>query len=125
MLGPNDIPGAYNRYGFRVPLLVVSPWARANYASRTVQDHTSLLAFIERKWNLPAMTFRDANADPMTDYFDFRRPTFTRPPRLPGGPPLGPGLARCRAQGRSSPLPTTPNDGASDVGHYLGDRWRS
>ena len=38
---------------------------------RRVQDLTSITAFIERKWNLPAMTFRDANADPMIDYFDF------------------------------------------------------
>ena len=29
---------------------------------------------MERKWNLPAMTFRDANAQPMTDYFDFSKP---------------------------------------------------
>ena len=50
-------PGGFNRYGFRVPLFVISPWARANYVSRVVQDHTSILAFIERKWNLPALTF--------------------------------------------------------------------
>ena len=49
-------PGGYNRYGFRVPLLVISPWARSNYVSSVVQDHTSILAFIERKWNLPALT---------------------------------------------------------------------
>jgi phospholipase C len=121
-LSSGDVPGAYDRYGFRVPLIVVSPWARANYASNRVQDHTSLLAFIERKWNLPAMTFRDANADPMVDYFDFRRPAFAQAPRLPAGPPLGPGLAKCQAHGLSSPLPTTPNDGASDVSRYLRGR---
>ena len=77
---PGDVPGRYDRYGFRVPLIVVSPWARADYVSRVVQDHTSITAFIERKWNLPAMTFRDANADPMTDYFDFtRRRSLGRP----------------------------------------------
>ncbi|MFN8175778.1 MAG: alkaline phosphatase family protein [Solirubrobacteraceae bacterium] len=104
-LAPGDIPGTYDRYGFRVPMIVVSPWSRANYVSRHVQDHTSILAFIERKWNLPAMTWRDANAHPMTDYFDFRRPAFRTPPRLPPGPPLGPGLARCRAEGLTPPLP--------------------
>ena len=72
MLGPGRPPGGYDRYGFRVPLIVVSPWAKPRYVSRVVQDLTSLTAFIERKWNLPAMTFRDANAHPMTDYFDFR-----------------------------------------------------
>ncbi len=124
MLGPNDVPGAYDRYGFRVPMLVVSPWARAGYVSNVVQDHTSLLAFIERKWNLPAITFRDANANAMTDYFDFRAPAFAHPPRLPDGPTLGPGLARCRAQGRTSPLPTTPNNGATDVSSGLRAHWR-
>jgi phospholipase C len=124
-LGPTNVPGAYDRYGFRVPLVVVSPWARAQYVSNIVQDHTSLLAFIERKWNLPAMTFRDANAAAMTDYFDFRRAAFARPPRLPAGPPLGPGLAKCRAVGRTSPLPNTPNDGATDVGRSLQQaHWR-
>ena len=49
---------------------VVPPWADHGRLD-DVQDHTSLLAIIERKWNLPAMTFRDANAAPMTDYFDF------------------------------------------------------
>ena len=67
------LPGGFNRYGFRVPLIVVSPWAKQNYISTVVQDHTSITAFIERKWNLPAMTFRDANAHPMTDYFDFSK----------------------------------------------------
>ena len=62
MLSAGDAPGDLYRYGFRVPLIVVSPWARPHYVSRVVQDHTSVAAFIERKWNLPAMTFRDANA---------------------------------------------------------------
>jgi phospholipase C len=111
MLAPGDLPGAYDRYGFRVPLIVVSPWARASHVSRVVQDHTSLTAFIEHKWNLPAMTFRDANADPMLDYFDFRRPEFMRPPALAAAPGLGPGLARCHAAGLSPPLPTSAIDG--------------
>ena len=46
------------------------------------QDHTSITAFVQRKWNLPAMTFRDANAQPMTDYFNFHAPTFAHPPEL-------------------------------------------
>jgi phospholipase C len=100
-----DVPGSFDRYGFRVPLLVISPWARAGYVSRITQDHTSIAAFIERKWNLPAMTFRDANAHPMTDYFDFRRPAFEAPPKLVAAPALGPGLAKCHAAGLNPPLP--------------------
>jgi phospholipase C len=98
-------PGGFDRYGFRVPLFVVSPYARANYVSNIVQDHTSVTAFIERKWNLPAMTFRDANAHPMTDYFDFSKPAFATPPKLASPPGLGPGLRACRADGLNPPLP--------------------
>ncbi len=98
-------PGGFNRYGFRVPLVVASPWARPKYVSQVVQDHTSITAFIERKWNLPAMTFRDANAHPMTDYFDFRKPAFAKPPALKSAPTLTAGLAQCAAQGLHPPLP--------------------
>jgi phospholipase C len=105
MLSAGDIPGAYDRYGFRVPTIVVSPWAKPNYVSNVVQDHTSILAFMERKWNLPAMTFRDANAQPMTDYFDFSKPAFRKPPALHKAPALAPGLAACHRQGLTPPLP--------------------
>jgi phospholipase C len=105
MLAPGDVPGGYDRYGFRVPTIVVSPWARPNYVSSVVQDHTSILAFIERKWNLPPMTFRDANAHPMTDYFDFSRPAFAQPPVLHPGPELANGIAACRERGLNPPLP--------------------
>ena len=100
------LPGGFNRYGFRVPLLVISPWARADYVSRVVQDHTSILAFIERKWNLPALSFRDANAHPLTDYFDFRRPAFAKPPKLAAAPAMGPGLAACQRAGLTPPART-------------------
>ncbi len=103
-LTSDDAPGAFDRYGFRVPMIVVSPWARARYVSRLVEDHTSITAFIERKWNLPAMTFRDANASPMTNYFDFRRPAFLKPPKLAAAPKLGAGLAACHAAGLIPPL---------------------
>ena len=102
---PPLAPGAFDRYGFRVPTVVVSPWARANYVSNIVQDHTSITAFIEHKWNLPAMTFRDANAQPMTDYFDFSAPAFAEPPKLAAAPGLAHGLAECHAAGLNPPLP--------------------
>jgi phospholipase C len=102
---PPLLPGGFDRYGFRVPTVVVSPWARARYVSNVVQDHTSITAFIEHKWNLPAMTFRDANAHPMTDYFDFGAPAFAEPPKLAAAPALTHGLAQCHAAGLNPPLP--------------------
>jgi phospholipase C len=105
---PTLMPGGYNQYGFRVPLYVVSPWGKPGYLSSVVQDHTSITAFIERKWNLPAMTLRDANAHPMMDYFDFKQkvPAFLSPPTLAAAPALTQGIAECDALGLNPPLPT-------------------
>ena len=81
---PPNQPGAYDRYGFRVPAVIVSPYARPNYVSHVVHDHTSILKLIETKWNLPAMTYRDANADNLLDSLDFNSaPAFLVPPTLP------------------------------------------
>jgi hypothetical protein len=72
---PPDQPGAFDRYGMRVPGFVISPFARADYVSHVVHDHTSILKFIETKWNLEAMTYRDANADDLLDCFDLDDPS--------------------------------------------------
>ena len=47
------------------------------------RSHTSILRFIETRFDLPALTRRDANADPMLKLFRFRRPSFPTPPTLP------------------------------------------
>ncbi|HMD46778.1 MAG TPA: alkaline phosphatase family protein [Acidimicrobiales bacterium] len=80
MLQSGDTVAAFDHYGFRVPLVVVSPFARAHYVSHTVDDHTSILKFIETRFSLPALTARDAAADSMTGLFDFTAPTFASPP---------------------------------------------
>jgi phospholipase C len=59
--------------GPRVPLLIVSPYAKAGYVSHTVYDHTSILKFIETRYGLPALTSRDAAASNMLDSFDFTK----------------------------------------------------
>jgi phospholipase C len=89
-LSAGDLPGAYDYTGFRVPCCVVSPWAKKGYVSHQTFDHTSILRLIENKWNLPALTFRDANARNMLDFFDFTasRPPFAEPPAL--HPPKNP-----------------------------------
>jgi phospholipase C len=69
-VAPGDPPGAYDMYGPRVPAVVVSPYARAAGVTQTVHDHTSVLATIEAKWNLPALTDRDANANDVMDFLD-------------------------------------------------------
>jgi phospholipase C len=88
VLSATDQPGAYDRYGFRVPTVVMSPYSKRNYVSHTVYDHTSVLKTIERKWNLPAMTYRDANANDLLDCLDLHTRAFREPPTLaaPGNP---------------------------------------
>ena len=86
MLDPSDpssnFPTQFDRYGFRVPLMVVSPYARPGFVSHVIYDHTSILRFIETRFDLPALTNRDANAQPMLDFFDFSRPALLNPPLL-------------------------------------------
>jgi phospholipase C len=87
MLEPGDEPGAFDRYGIRIPVTVVSPYSRPHFVSHVVHDHTSILRFIEVRFGLPALTNRDANADPMLEFFDFTgRPPFKTPPALPDAP---------------------------------------
>jgi phospholipase C len=61
---------------------VVSPFAKKKFVSHVVHDHTSILRFIETRFDLPALTRRDANADPMLEFFDFENPPFAKPPRF-------------------------------------------
>jgi phospholipase C len=86
-VGPASLLGGpafdgFARYGFRVPCAVVSPWARPNYVSHRIFDHTSVLALVEAKWNLPALTRRDANANNMLDMLDLSHAAFAKPPAL-------------------------------------------
>jgi phospholipase C len=72
----------FTQYGFRVPCAIVSPYARPNYVSHQVFDHSSICALVEAKWNLPAMTHRDAQANNMLDMLDLTKPSFLVPPTL-------------------------------------------
>jgi phospholipase C len=96
MLQPGDVPAAFDRYGIRVPALVVSPYAKAHHVSHTVYDHTSILKFIETRFGLPALTHRDAAADPMLDMFDFTHVSHPNPV-LPDAPVDPAGVAACNA----------------------------
>jgi len=84
------ITGAYDRYGFRVPTVIVSPFAKKDYISHQVHDHTSILKLSETKWNLGAMTYRDANASNLLDSLDLvGAPAFAEPPTLPAAHKVG------------------------------------
>jgi phospholipase C len=77
-------PWTFDRLGFRVPAVIVSPYAKPDYISHVVHDHTSVLKLIETKWNLPPLTRRDAQADNLLDSIDLGSPpAFANPPNLP------------------------------------------
>jgi len=65
-------------YGERVPLLVISPYARENYVSETLLNHMSLLRFIDYNWNLTRLNENVARSNNMLDFFNF-----TQTPRTP------------------------------------------
>jgi phospholipase C len=88
----------FARYGFRVPAVVVSPWSRKGHVTSVVHDHTSILAMVERKWNLPAMTNRDAAAADLADFLELRFPGFADPPAL-AQPLAGPAQVACEKSG--------------------------
>ena len=61
------------RYGFRVPCIVVSPFARPAHISHTLNSHVSLLRFAETVFGLERLTARDAGASDMLDCFDLEQ----------------------------------------------------
>jgi len=69
--------------GFRVPLIVVSPFTQKNYVSHTVADTTAILKLIETRFDLPNLTKRDAAQMDMTEFFDFANPPWLTPPNPP------------------------------------------
>jgi phospholipase C len=102
----------YTLYGFRVPTVIVSPFAKSNFVSHTVYDHTSWLATIQRKWNLPALTFRDANANHLGDCLvSSGAPPFATPPALAAAQVVLPesSYAQCQTEsGSNFPGPEAP-----------------
>jgi phospholipase C len=69
--------------GYRIPLIVISPFAKKNYVSHTVADSTAILKLIETRFNLPALNRRDAAQIDMSEFFDFNNPPWISPPTPP------------------------------------------
>jgi len=86
--------GSDGRRGFRVPCLLVSPWARRQTVSSALLDHTSILRTIEWRWGLAPLTVRDANAGNLADVLDLsaadlHAPAYAVPPGPFGAPCVG------------------------------------
>lgn len=69
-------PEMFSHLGFRVPFLAISPYVKHHFVSHQVYDHTSVLRFIETKFNLPFLSARDAAANDLSDLFDYTNPVY-------------------------------------------------
>ncbi len=85
---PTPAESDFTELGVRVPMVVISPYARRHYVSHVVHEHTSITRFIETVFDLPALTARDANSDALLDMFDFGCPPN---PTVSEAPPAGTG----------------------------------
>jgi phospholipase C len=70
-------------FGIRVPMLVISPYAKQGFVSGELGEFSSVLRFIEDNWGLTQLTHRDRDATPMMSAFDF-----SQEPRAPNPLPL-------------------------------------
>ena len=78
--------------GFRVPTILISPFARRRYTSSMIFDHASILRLIEWRWGLTPLTVRDAQANNLAEALDFAHPEMSAPVI---DVPTGPFLGRC------------------------------
>jgi phospholipase C len=71
---PPPSGGSFGGFGFRVPMLVVSPYAKKGYVSHTQYEFGSILKFIEDNWKLGRLGTTDVRANSIQDVFDFGQP---------------------------------------------------
>ena len=92
---PNDAAAQFGfaaQIGFRVPNMIVSPFTRKHYVGHAAMDHTAVIHFLEERFNLPALTKRDAAQPNLLDFFDFTNKPWATPPasgQIPVPPPVG------------------------------------
>ncbi len=63
----------FGELGFRVPALVISPYAKAGYISTKTYEFGSILRYIEKNWNLGSLGTSDARANSLIDCFDYNQ----------------------------------------------------
>ena len=98
LIGPNDTCAAiigpscdFVYTGFRLPNIVVSPFAKSHYVDHTPIDTTSILTFVEKRFGLKSLTKRDAAQPDISFFFDFAG----KPNLTPPTPPLQPTTEPC------------------------------
>jgi phospholipase C len=96
-LDPGDVQAGFDQLGVRVPLIVVSPFAKQHFVGHRVYDHTSILRFIEARFVLPALTIRDAYAEAPWELFDVSGVPHRAPPAVPIPDVDSASISRCVA----------------------------
>jgi len=69
--------------GYRVPVVVISPFSVPHFVSHTVRDTTAILKLVETRFGLSQLTNRDGTEAPMDEFFDFVNKPYATPPTLP------------------------------------------
>ncbi len=86
-----DVDG---RLGFRVPCIVISPYAERGFIAHGQYDHTSILKMIEWRFGLPPLSVRDETANNLAEVLNLGAPNLTAPaftvPMSPFGKPCTP-----------------------------------
>jgi len=96
------------RLGFRVPCIVISPYAQRNFIAHNQYDHTSILKMIEWRFGLPPLSIRDETANNLAEVLNFAAPSVTAPvfnvPTGPFGTPCPPAVPSPAAFNESAGL---------------------
>lgn len=79
---PGDPEVGFDQLGVRVPMMLISPYAKKHFVSHRVYDHTSIVRFVEARFVMPALSNRDANAEAPWEMFDFDSPPHLAPPAV-------------------------------------------
>ena len=85
---PDAVVNGQNMYlrGFRVPTIIISPFAQRGAVSHTFFDHTSILKMIENRWSLSPLTKRDAGANDLASVLNLSTPNTSAPKYAVPGP---------------------------------------
>jgi phospholipase C len=86
--------GGFDRTGFRLPMMVISPFTKKHYVSHTTADNTAIMKLISTRFNVRSLSRRDSSQMDMTEFFDFQNVPWATPPQSPVQP----------VEGRCNPL---------------------
>ena len=109
--------------GFRVPTLIISPWAKHGYIDHTQYEFASLLRLAEVNFNLPRLGARDTNANDMMNSFDFNQ--IPQPPLIEPANFIGPAvtITSINPQITNVEIATTTSTVTQDLENQVNPSW--